>query len=381
MTQSGKKRSLFQRWVPDPNRREALYFALPYLCFLALPLWNSFSEGIDRNLNLLTVFLVVALGAAYVASWLLNPIAPRSRDITGIFVATMGIVAALALILSLIGLPHNPGILFCFSFVSSPWMLLAPKRILAPGILLIVLTPVILGASFGVDWGITAATVGVTGGTGGVCFVSRLSIQRQEDKDRDIENAHLLQQERQRSQMAADLHDILGQDLTGLALKAELAGKLLETGHVDQAKIEVQQVAELSRAALSDVRTVVSGAREWVIDRELEGAVNVLRSSGIAVHQDIAEDIYLQPQSSMMARILREASTNIVSHSRAKNCWITITRRSLLINNDGYSKQLATQSAGSGAGLVGLRDLVSNVGELTWGATNGHWVVKFEVSG
>lgn len=220
----------------------------------------------------------------------------------------------------------------------------------------------------------------MTGGTAGVCFVSRLSIQRQEVNDRAKENAHVLQQERQRSQMASDLHYILGQDLTGLALKAELAGKLLENGQTDQARIEVQQVAELSRAALSDVRTVVSGAREWLIDRELEGAVNVLRSSGIAVHQDIAEDIYLQPQSSMMARILREASTNIVGHSRAKNCWLTITRRSLLIDNDGYSKQLATQSAGSGAGLVGLRDLVSNVGRLTWGATEGHWIVEFEVN-
>lgn len=380
MTQSGKKQSLFHRWVPDPNRREALYFALPYLCFLALPLWNTFSEGLGWNLNLLSVFLVVALGGAYVASWLLNPIAPRGSDITGTFVATMGAVGGLALILSLIGLPHNPGILFCFSFVSSPWMLLAPKRIVIPGILPIVAAPVALGFFFSVDWGLIAAAVAVTGGTAGVCFVSRLSIQRQEVNDRAKENAHVLQQERQRSQMASDLHDILGQDLTGLALKAELAGKLLENGQTDQARIEVQQVAELSRAALSDVRTVVSWAREWLIDGELEGAVNVLRSSGIAVHQDIAEDIYLQPQSSMMARILREASTNIVGHSRAKNCWITITRRSLLIDNDGYSKQLATQSAGSGAGLVGLRDLVSNVGRLTWGATEGHWIVEFEVN-
>jgi len=84
----------------------------------------------------------------------------------------------------------------------------------------------------------------------------------------------------ERNRFARDLHDILGHSLTVVAVKAELAGRLVRTDPV-RAEEEIASVEALARQALADVRSAVSGFRDVTLAGELAGARAALDAAGI----------------------------------------------------------------------------------------------------
>jgi two-component system sensor histidine kinase DesK len=68
----------------------------------------------------------------------------------------------------------------------------------------------------------------------------------------------------ERLRFARDLHDLLGHSLSVVALKSELAGKLI-ADHPDQAAAQVQDIEAVSRRALAEVRDAVAGYRRPVL--------------------------------------------------------------------------------------------------------------------
>src|SRR5262245_59809572 len=89
----------------------------------------------------------------------------------------------------------------------------------------------------------------------------------------------------ERLRFARDLHDLLGHDLSLIALKAELAGKLLPD-RVDDAAGEVGQIRDLTRSALTQVREAVDGYRRPRLDSELAGARVAFEAAGIELSVD-----------------------------------------------------------------------------------------------
>ena len=87
--------------------------------------------------------------------------------------------------------------------------------------------------------------------------------------------------ERERMRIARDLHDLLGQSLTAVTVKAQLAGRLVGRDDV-RAAAEITAVERLSRQALADVRAAVAGYREVSLAVELATAREVLGAAGIA---------------------------------------------------------------------------------------------------
>ena len=85
---------------------------------------------------------------------------------------------------------------------------------------------------------------------------------------------------RERERFARDLHDLLGHSLSVIALKAELAGRLLPE-RPEQAAREVGEVEDVARAALVEVRQAVSGYRRPTLEGELTGARMALSAAGI----------------------------------------------------------------------------------------------------
>ncbi|MGK5631002.1 sensor histidine kinase, partial [Streptomyces sp. URMC 123] len=71
--------------------------------------------------------------------------------------------------------------------------------------------------------------------------------------------AHLAANE-ERLRLARDLHDLLGHSLSLIALKSELAGRMLPD-HPEQAATQVADIERVGRQALVDVREAVSGFR------------------------------------------------------------------------------------------------------------------------
>jgi two-component system sensor histidine kinase DesK len=174
----------------------------------------------------------------------------------------------------------------------------------------------------------------------------------------------------ERLRIARDLHDLLGHGLSVIALKAELAGRLLP-GDPTRAAAELADIEGFSRRALGDVRAAVSGYRHLDLDGELVGARATLEAAGVATEVDHQAG-RLPPQTDeIFAWSLREGVTNVIRHARASGVVIRTRRTdleaSLEILDDGppsraQSPVLADPGTGPGSGLAGLAERARAVG-------------------
>lgn len=202
----------------------------------------------------------------------------------------------------------------------------------------------------------------------------------------------------ERLRLARDLHDLLGHSLSLITLKSELAGRMLP-GHPEQAALQVADIEQVSRQALADVRDAVTGYRRPTLPGELAGARTALAAAGIAadVPTDAPDaDGLPAAREEALAWGLREAVTNVVRHSGAKTCAVTLTPRQTLagrflelaVVDDGRGgadvPSGITSGIASGAetgvkggvkpgnGLTGLRERLAAVdGTLTTGPADG----------
>ncbi|UUU30347.1 histidine kinase [Streptomyces sp. CA-210063] len=189
------------------------------------------------------------------------------------------------------------------------------------------------------------------------------------DRARRLEAESAVKDERLR--FAADLHDIQGHHLQVIALKSELAARLVELDP-GRAAAEMREVRQLSADALRDTRAVVRGYRRTTLDDEIAGAGKVLAAAGIDARTA------LEPASPaaglgdstrhLLGLVMREATTNVLRHSRARyaevDYRVTEGRARLRVANDGAD---AYPAGTDGTGLTTLAErLRAAGGELTW---------------
>jgi two-component system, NarL family, sensor histidine kinase DesK len=160
----------------------------------------------------------------------------------------------------------------------------------------------------------------------------------------------------ERLRFARDLHDLLGHSLSVIALKSELAGRLIKASP-GLAAHEVEDIEQVARDALREVRDAVSGYRQPSLNAELAGAREALTAAGIELRAE-GEHLPLPPAvEAVLAWAVREGVTNVMRHSRAKRCAIRIFKKDGSVNveitDDG---QGGTPEPGSG--LRGLRERV-----------------------
>jgi two-component system sensor histidine kinase DesK len=128
---------------------------------------------------------------------------------------------------------------------------------------------------------------------------------------------------RERERFARDLHDLLGHSLSVIALKAELAGRLVRE-RPDDADREIAELEQVARTALGEVREAVSGYRQPTLDDELAGARMALAAAGIEPEVNRASLALAPEAEAVLAWAVREGATNVIRHSRATHCTITI---------------------------------------------------------
>ena len=153
----------------------------------------------------------------------------------------------------------------------------------------------------------------------------------------------------ERLRLARDMHDLTGQSLSMITLKSELAARLLERlpegPDRDRVADEIQQVAAVSRQTLHDIRDAISGYRRPTLAVETITARTALESAGIVPHDDpeltLLSGTFNPDAEAALAWCLREAVTNVIRHSGAKNCFIRLSRHdetqtlSLQVRDDG----------------------------------------------
>jgi two-component system sensor histidine kinase DesK len=210
------------------------------------------------------------------------------------------------------------------------------------------------------DAGTTIAISATTLAIGFMMFAFRRLMQlNQELVDAREEVARLAVSE-ERARFARDLHDLLGHSLSVIAVKAELAERLLERDPARAAE-HVADVKAVAREALGEVRDTVSGYRQPTLSSELEGARMALQAAGIEARLEAA-DVELPPEvEAVLAWAVREGTTNIVRHSGARSCRIAVLPGPAAVSAEVVDDGDIRGTAGTGNGLAGLRERAARV--------------------
>ena len=189
----------------------------------------------------------------------------------------------------------------------------------------------------------------------------------QRDRERSVLlNKVISAQEDERKRIARDLHDQIGQTLTGLVMQIGGAEATLSD---DQAAVKKQlaDLGESASEAVEEVRRMMSDLRPSVLDdMGLESAVswyteNHLEREGINVVLDLQRlKTPLSPNVEISAfRVYQEAITNVIKHSSASNVRISLAydedRLRGTIEDDGIGFEVsAVQPGADGGWAVGL---------------------------
>jgi two-component system sensor histidine kinase DesK len=186
----------------------------------------------------------------------------------------------------------------------------------------------------------------------------------------------------ERLRFARDLHDLVGHQLSAIAVKTELAVRLSDADTV-AAKAEMVEVNGLARTALRELRQAVRGYRELDLNAELDSVKGVLEAAGIRCELQLP---YREPPGGVapaFAYAVREAATNVLKHSTASFCEITLRftdeEAELLVRNDGVVRR---QVSDLGSGLTGMGERLASVGgEVTARPTgDGEFLLRAVVS-
>ncbi|MGN7763717.1 sensor histidine kinase [Paenibacillus sp. 22594] len=178
-----------------------------------------------------------------------------------------------------------------------------------------------------------------------------------EDANKRISELVIIE-ERQR--IARDLHDTLGQKLSLIGLKSDLAGKLVHKNPA-QAVLEINDVRQTARSALKEVREMVTQMRgirledELVRIRQLLGAAEIefqLEGNPKLTNTSLITE-------NVLSMCLKEAITNVVKHSKATLCQVRIepsrTDLQIMIKDNGTGTR-GINLYDKGHGLQGMRE-------------------------
>ena len=337
------------------------------LLFLAGPLSDLGEvEGATRLVSVLGLVLFVAIYVTVLppASWL-------SRRGAAAVVGALALLPVLAGALLAAGAPESFSALFVY--VAAATGMLLPPRWAALAIAAGAVCVGIIGAERGDSDSAIAATVltVVSIGTVMAAFGRIVRINRELRQTREELATLAVAEERLR--IARDLHDLLGHSLSVVALKAELAARLLERDPA-RATAELEEIQAVSRQALAEVRGAVQGYRELALADSLARARSALGAAGIELRELSPPPAPLPAEvDAVLAWAVREGTTNVIRHSRARHCEISISAdrasAALQIDDDGRANGAG---ASGGSGLDGLRERAQRVrGTLEAGARPG----------
>jgi two-component system sensor histidine kinase DesK len=313
---------------------------------------------------LIFYFGALGLGSATARQWLLSVLA------AAVFVplylyefrahSTRRLAAAVAIYaLGVLMIPINPGANCFFIYAVAFVPFSAPAPIALRWVIAMVAGVALQAWAF--HWPLTlwiptllvSAVVGVT----------NISLAERRRYAEQLSTAHdaieRMARIAERERIGRDLHDLLGHTLSVIVLKSELAAKLFERDPA-RSQTELCDVERIAREALAEVRKAVSGFRSAGLADELANAERVLVSAGVEPLLSVQRPELSQAEERALSYALREAVTNVVRHSQARRCWISLSARdgqaALEVRDDGRGGE-----AREGSGLQGMRERLREV--------------------
>lgn len=315
--------------------------------------WDSYYGPTPAGQVILILALIVPLSLLQ-----LHHVRPRQGKAPPLWRWTLAVQIALVCLITLFGSPIAPGpqyagpvagvVLF---HLRRPWSWLIAGT-------LVVTTALYWLRAYGAD--ITAGlaeTVWLTALTSsfsllamvGVAALCRLPVAAEQVNAARRELARLAVLH-ERLRIARDTHDLLGFQLSAIALKADVAGRQAGTDP-DAARTRLAEIGQAAEEALGSVRSITAEPTRLSFADEVESARSVLAAAGVQTVVDLQANP--APAAEVpLAIVLREAVTNVVRHSRASTCEIETSNGTggirLRVTNDGVHPDQPSGTAGNG---------------------------------
>jgi PAS domain S-box-containing protein len=188
---------------------------------------------------------------------------------------------------------------------------------------------------------------------------------------RELSNSLTQVREQERTRISRELHDDLGQQLTGLKLSLSWLGNRIKDGRETAAQ-NVDDMRYQLDGAIASVRRIAAELRPRVLDdRDFTEALTwqtreFTRHSGLEVTLDLQAGALIKDNelATALFRIVQEALTNVVRHAQGTQVSISLTEIDgmvvLKIQDNGVGFDSASRQGG--VGLVGMRERCTAVG-------------------
>ena len=202
----------------------------------------------------------------------------------------------------------------------------------------------------------------------------QLRLQRVETERQASAARMLSTQERERVRLARELHDEIGQSVTGLMLEIDRVAKQAPT----EIRTQLRETQEAAREISDELRTIVRRLRPEALDAlGLNRALIALterisEQSSLQIERRLARDL---PELSSDAelviyRVAQEALTNVIRHADASRAEVELSATEgtvrLRVRDDGAGPR---RDARAGSGIQGMRERAMLVGgRLTVGS-------------
>jgi two-component system sensor histidine kinase DesK len=321
---------------------------LAFLLFLYFPIADVL-DGPLATPHLVLVLVAVGVFVAVYLSLMLQPADPLSRPDEWLRLAVLvAIAVALAFDNSSEWAP-------LFIYVAAVCGFRLPPGRAVPGILACTGLTAAAGAVGGYDSGDTIAYTIYAAAIGFLLLSFSRLLHAFGELRAAREEIERLAVADERLRFARDLHDLLGHSLSVIALKSELAGRLLGRDPA-RAATEVAEIEQVSREALREVREAVVGYRRMTLADELAGARVALAAAGIEATVEHA-DVALPPETeTILAWAVREGTTNVIRHSGARRCEIRVCAGLASADVEVVDDGRGGGEDGRGSGLAGLAE-------------------------
>lgn len=313
---------------PHPRtwRNTELLYPAVWLIYLTFPLGTCFTADAGIFARIIASILVIAFGVVYLSVYRYvhkfeDIKALKLWGVTGVLIAIGAVTYPVTGLSSVCFIPY---ICALWVFIRSGRQGIITGIFVSTVLVVCVLfaspqlhgqtLPIVLAVGVGV-----AIVIGVG--------VAHADEERRRELERQLDRAH------QREAYATAMHDVLSHSLTVIAVKAQLASRLVDADK-DKARGEIDEIYELSHSALNDMRSALDELAPPSLTETIEEAQAVCTSAGISLTAQVDDD--LPPATaSLYAAIVKEATTNILCHAEAQSASITATPAKLIIADDG----------------------------------------------
>ena len=210
-----------------------------------------------------------------------------------------------------------------------------------------------------------------------------------------VENAHLYQtanararlrrqllareikvQEEERRRIARELHDEVGQSLTGLIMSLDALEQTVSGDGREQLRRHLTEARDIASGTLQEIRRVIfdlrptllddlglAAAVDWYVKTSLSkaGIQPVVRAGGLDTRLPQRLEVALY-------RLVQEAVTNVIKHSYARQCTVSVTRTDgsveTVVEDDGrgFDPDKISRAGEEHLGIVGMQERVRSLG-------------------